>query len=420
MNIVILYEHIVRELDAVNSLRAALEKRGHHCEVFSGDFEVTNAYAYARKNRVDVILMPWFVDDEHFDLIYPVLRSNPDIKVVNLHHEQISSRVYERLLLPHNPLTEKNSYHFAWGTYFAGKLLEHGVPRERIYITGNIRNDKVFRIEKSKARLAEQFRLDAGKKWILYAENRGFASQRMNRSLKDALRNRGLSEEALEESARNSAEGLADFYEILKKLPESFLRQYEFIYRPHPGTRISESFPEGIHVIAELPIYEWIANSDLFLTCESTSIFEAEACGVPCATFNNMPSGELFRMAGLDRYPSLRSLSEITDRLITETARRQKRSPIYTDYLGPVDGHAIERTAAAIEAVGKEQSSIDFLGHRQSGKALVRRYLYEAATRISVKTGLLETIKFPRSSYWSSRDIPYTEYNRETYFQVAK
>lgn len=417
MNIVILYEHIVRELDAVTRLGKIIKKRGHNCVCFSGDFEVTRAYHYAKKNKVDVILMPWFVDDEHYDLIMPIIKTNPNIKIINLHHEQISSEVYEEVLFPHSELTENNSYHFAWGDYFKKQLISRGTPESRIFVTGNIRNDKAFVNSVTRKQLAEKYGLNQNKKWILYAENRGFASMRMNESLKIALRNRGLTDEEILESMNNSRDGLNSFFEILRSLPVEFLKKYEFIYRPHPGTQIEETFPEGVHLICELPIYDWILNSDLFVTCESTSIFEAEVCGIPCVTYNNLPASKKFQMAGVDKYPKLEKLTDINDELIERIKKEQSEKHIYQEYLGIVDGHAADRAADAIELISSQDSVINNYGHTLSKKVLIRRYLYEFLTWVSVKTGLLNKIKFPRSSYWSSRDIPYTKQNEEIYFK---
>lgn len=417
MTIIILYEHIVREWDAVQRLCTALQNARHKCVCFSGDFELTRAYAYAKKHKVDVILMPWFVDDEHFDLIYPILKSNPGIKVVNLHHEQISSKVYENVLFPQNKLTRDNSYHFAWGKYFADQLEAHGVEKRKIFITGNIRNDKAFQIEKTRGKLSEQFDLDSDKPWILFAENRGFASQRMNESMKQVLRDRGLTDEEIAESMQNNTDSLEEFYRILGNLPDEFLEKYEFIYRPHPGTKLETELPKGIHVICELPIYEWMANCDLFVTCESTSIFEAEVVGIPCVTFNNKPAKEKFLMAGVDRYPHLQALTDINDELIEGVKQGQNASPIYQDYLGLVDGHAVERAVEAIQSIGKEDDEIQFYGHKPPKRFIIRRYLYENMTWVSVKTGMLDKIKFPNSSYWSSRDIPYSKTNQKLYFK---
>lgn len=416
MRIIILYEHIVRELDAVKRLCAVLREKGHECVYFSGDFEMTKAYAYAKKHKVDAILMPWFVDDEHFDLIFPILRANPSIKVVNLHHEQISSKVYESVLFPQSKLTQANSYHFAWGSYFAEQLISRGTSPDRVFITGNIRNDKAFQIEKSRTELASQFKLDSDKKWILFAENRGFANQRMNESMKQALRDRGLTDDEIEESAKNSADSLHEFFQILQNLPRAFLDKYEFIYRPHPGTQAKVSFPKGVHLISELPIYEWMANCNLFVTCESTSIFEAEVCGIPCVTYNNLPAPDKFRMAGVDRYPKLNALTEIDDELIERVRKEQQDKHIYQDYLGLVDGEAVYRAADAVERIAESDGVINFFDHKYPVKMMVRRYLYEKATWVSVKTGLLDKIKFPNSSYWSSRDIPYSKKNTNLYF----
>ena len=140
MNVIILYQHLVREWDASQRLRALYEEAGDNAIVCSIDFERVKAYKYAKKNIPDVILVPFFVDHEHEEWLSAFIDLNRDVKIINLHQEQIGSKFSVGLMLPRTPFTKNGSFHFAWGEYFKALLLSCGVKEENIIITGNSRN----------------------------------------------------------------------------------------------------------------------------------------------------------------------------------------------------------------------------------------------------------------------------------------
>ena len=65
MNIIVFYEHLVREWEASNILADGFRRYGNTVEVFSIIFERTKAYEYCRENPVDEIFVPWFVNEQH-------------------------------------------------------------------------------------------------------------------------------------------------------------------------------------------------------------------------------------------------------------------------------------------------------------------------------------------------------------------
>ena len=291
MNVIIFYEHLVREWDSSQRLKALYEAQGDHAEVYSIFFEYFKAYRSAKKNIPDVILVPFFIDEIHEVHLSMFLDLNKNIRVINLHQEEIGSNISEGLIQPRTPYAKNGLFHFVWGEHFRNRLLSWGVKDANIIITGNSRNDMRNITRATKDELASEYGLSPRKKWILFAENRGWYQGRTGnmKALTSMMTARGLTEEQMLRAIREERENLEAFAEDMRGLGEDFGREYEFIYRPHPGTVLKyDGMPPCVHIIANRPIYDWIACCDLFLTCESTSIFEAEMMGKPCAIFHLM------------------------------------------------------------------------------------------------------------------------------------
>ncbi len=414
MNVLIFYEHLVREWDASQRLKKAHEYAGDNVEIKSIIFEKFDAYSSAKKRIPDVIYVPWFVEEIHEAILSSFLDLNPQAIVINLHQEEIGSENSEYKMLPRTEFTKNGSFHFVWGEYFKDRLIACGVREENIEVTGNIRNDIHNQSSISKAELASIYGLDVKKKWILFAENRGWTLSRYRKRGRLLTMLHGESDKQYEQFVKIERENLKGFIAQMQTLPQEFKSKYEFVYRPHPGTVLNYDFPEGVHVIGDRPIQDWINSCDLFLTCESTSIFEAEMKGKPCAIVPsvNIPDKES-KMAGVWEYPCIENISDINDALI-EKIRRQNCTgdPIYLKYLGVIDGHVASRMVEASKKLFKQKKNKECVGYlHATPKQICRHWLYEKVTKITVATGLLDIIQFPRSAYVEKRDIPYSKEN---------
>lgn len=414
LNIIIFYEHLAREWEATCRLRDLFEENGDHAEIFSIIFERMKAYSRAKKIIPDVLIMPFFVDAEHETFVSDILDVNPDVKVINLHHEEISSKRSISFLIPTTPFAKNGSFHFVWGEHFKNVLMNNGVKEENIFITGNIRNDLCRAAGMTKSELAEKYGLSPAKKWILFAENRGWLMGRDNLLARQILSERGLSFERFDINLKNEKENLAVFTAQFKKFTPEFAAEFEFIYRPHPGTVLNYEVPECVHIIGDRSIYDWIDCCDLFLTCESTSIFEAEIIGKPCAIVPSMNKPEeQDKVAGVWEFPQIENVYDITNELINEiTEKNRTREPIYPRYLGVIDGHAADRVVEATKLVlNMNISDEDKKFAHSTAKQNLKQFAYENLTWLMVKLNLLDAVRFPHSAYGEKRDIPYSAEN---------
>ncbi|MBR6525974.1 MAG: hypothetical protein IKT57_08370 [Clostridia bacterium] len=413
MNVIIFYEHLVREWNAVQQLKKALEEKGARVKVYSLIFQRTEAILDSLAHHPDVIYMPWYNLELHEQILSPIVRKNP-VVIINQHQEQVGSPASEVQLIPNTEATKNGCYHFAWGKHFENLMLNNGVDASMIRVTGNVRNDagKSKKPTISKQELAEAYNLDAGKKWILFAENRGWLSQRNSEKTMQELIAMGSTAEQLKASLTYETTGLQMLVDEMWKLDENFAAQYELIYRPHPGTQFEKAIPDCVHVLTDRSIYDWINVVDLFLTCESTSIFEAEMCGVPCATIDHVEKITENKMAGLPDYPRLNSLLDINDEWIAALKEEQQnREPIYQRYIGLVDGKACERTVNETMEILKTPAKPQNL-KKSTLYMNLHQLIFEVVTFIMVKAGLLYKLRFPKSAYVEARDIPYSSENK--------
>ena len=412
MNAIIFYEHLVREWAAVKSLKQELEAKGFRVKAYSLIFQRTAAWFDSIFHRPDVIYLPWYNLEIHEKILDPFYRLSPNVIIINQHQEQISSPTSSVALFPKTEATKNGCYHFAWGDFFKELLIDQGVKEELIYVTGNIRNDAGKDSVATKEALAKEFGLDVNKKWILFAENRGWLAQRnTDGTIKEMLRV-GLSMDHINDHIAYTKTSLDALFTDINSLGEEFAAKYEFIYRPHPGTQFDIELPSYAHVLSNRPIYDWIINCDLFLTCESTSIFEAEMCGVPCATVHHIDVKESERMAGVHDYPKLSTLKVINDEFISELALAQKqREPIYKRYFGYVDGCSCKRTVEATMEILKKPAPHGFPMCKSTVYDNLRYFTYETLTFIITKLGLMKKLRFPRTAYTEARDIPYSSEN---------
>lgn len=415
MNIILFYEHLTREWDALLDLKQDLENNGNRVIIFSIIYERFKALTYARKYPPDVLFVPWFVDESHEKIYAPFIKLNKELIIINLHHEEIGSAASYPVYMPKTNYTKNGSFHFVWGDSFAEHLFDAGVMPDRVYITGNIRTDSVIkRADIDKKKLGELYSLDPQKKWILFAENRGYYVQRINDQLRQELIRRGMTDELINCRANYEKESLDLFVSDLGKVDPFLRTNYEFIYRPHPGTHEPEGLPDWVHVNSDRSIYDWIETCDLFLTTGSTSIFEAELYHKPCAIYDPLPIPKDIHIEALNDYPRFWSISEITEKAIKELNEffLQNDKEIFKRYIGACDGLAKSRI---IDSLYNIKNNFDLSILAQFSKDIsvdspqnyLRHYIYEIVTFLFTKTGLLYKLKFPRSAYGESKDIPY-------------
>lgn len=405
MRLIIFYEHKVRELPSIGFLKSALESRGHEVNVFSMSFEWASAYSYAKKNSIDVLIVPWCYSKNHFRYFTPFYDLNRDLKIINFHHEQITPIVTESVLLSKDEESRNQVFHLCWSNYFRDRLIRSGVDATRIYTVGNLKMSLIGDAAVSKDSLAAEYNLDQNKKWILFAESRRIDSVSYEKNKEHIVDLFGVSCEDYDCQFDRWVSSVQEFVKQVKSLPDTFFERYEFIYRPHPATILEYDLGDRVSVIFDRPISDWLANVDVFCTWQSTSAFEAELAGLPVLIHECVPIPEAERMPGVYNYIKIKELAEINDALVERAALFQRERPIYPEYIGEVSSNASLLYVNAIEDIQRISEKSTRVPFKHSW--ILRMYVFEFVTRVLYRMKLIKKLKWPNSSFMMYDDIPY-------------
>lgn len=406
MNIILFYQHVGRELYSIKKLEKILTERGHSVFVYSIDFEFDTAIRKAKKIRIDIIVSPWMYHDTNYQDFVPFIRTNGNIKIINLHSEQIYSPFSKVVLLPAKGAASDYVYHFCWGESFKNDLLSIGIPKELIYVTGSMRNDEAFGTSLSKEELSKRYDLNPKKKWILFAENRNFIKN--TNILNGEFLKKGVSEKELIERYDYTKAQLIATIEDINSLPDEFFDCYELIYRAHPGFQGDMGVTNlRVNEISDLSIYEWINASEVCVVWNSTSAFESDMMHVPVIVCSKDAIPEKYETIGLNNYKHISYLMDLINIDLNKILQEQEAKKNYVYYYGEIDGNATINVANAIETISLNQDEYKAELIPVDLKHQIRWRINLIVTRILIKIKLFDVFKFPRSSYQHKSDIPF-------------
>lgn len=303
------WEHIHREmLPSLLTLRA-LEARGI-------PWVLEHVRTLDRYAGREVLLMPFYYDPSDVDRY--LFRSGLGGKVlINMLYEQMHFACARKYLLPDGPLAREHMTHCAWGPRFVELLVEHGVPKEHIRITGHPRFDVYSRPELllSREMMAKTYGLDANKPWILVPYNFNLAY--IKNDLRDTLIARGY---ALTQPFIDGVRDARDAFTAMVRTLAAAVPDAELILRVHPAGYEAASLYEGeaarfanLHVIAEYDIANWISQSALTIVWNSTSAMECMVAGKPVIGYEPEPFGARYDYDVNRILPAVRTVDEVVD-----------------------------------------------------------------------------------------------------------
>ncbi len=286
VNAVLSWEHTHREVLAALIFQHEMGKRGLPSSLrqLSGNHGLLPPRS--------VYFTPFYYDD--FDLgRYHFNAAASSAWLVNLSYEQMHFRCGRSYLLPDGRFAREQMLHCAWGERYRHLLQAHGIPDERIRLTGHPRFDIYDRptLLFTRAQLAAQFGLDPDKPWILvpYNFNLSYITDRQRRGLE--ARNYHLSDDFLQ--------GVADAREAFTQMVRDITDRFpdvEVILRVHPAGYESETIYKdeprlgrNLHLISAFDIANWIRASALVIVWNSTSAMEALVAGVPAISYEPFP-----------------------------------------------------------------------------------------------------------------------------------
>lgn len=203
-----------------------------------------------------------------------------NVPLIVYHSEQFFAHYYDEekfSISKFNEYKENIDAHLVWGSYFKDKLVSLGVPDNKIYVVGNIKNEIAHYMSSS-----DIIRMEKGNHKYDYMFVSSFSLAEMTDEEFRLYRRQFNLPSWIDErpNAAQCREGMISFIELVaKNLPDKSI-----IVRRHPG----ES-PNGYSrlkkynnvVFSEMGPFSFDAlSSKLVLLQDSTSIFELETLGI--------------------------------------------------------------------------------------------------------------------------------------------
>lgn len=312
VDIVIRYEHKVRELEGIMLLKIEMERRGYTVAFVAN-------YDYKDKKRYtpNLIISPAIYNEGQ--LMIDIPRYGLKKKIANLLWEQVNVRSHEES--PQNPQnvygTGQKTITLCWGDNTKRRLIAAGMPESNAKVVGLINTDflrKPFtKLLSTKEQLAEEYGINVAAKWNLFVSS--FAYCELDAVQEMQIR-KDFGDKFFEDYTNISVESrkilLNWFEKALEKYPEEVL-----IYRPHPD-EIAKSqdlhslvarYP-NFHVIGDLSLKHWFNAADKIYNWHSTGIIDAVYLKKTCRMLRPCPIADDYEYRLFDDASQINTLEE--------------------------------------------------------------------------------------------------------------
>lgn len=294
IDVLILYEHIPRELETCILLGRILEDLGLKVEIRSIPFQFWEAQDQLRPR---LAVSPWRTKR----ILHLKAPGGGMPFVLDLHQEQIGNVSNQKMYyMSEEPFC--SFFHAAWGQSFRDGLVEGGVDASKVFVTGYPRLDfyrpELLGLSLSRKKLASLYGLDPEKQWVVIVSS--FSHADISSEDRRRFKKYGLTEE--DEWANESILSRNSAFEMISTASAKN-PGVEFIYRPHPSesSDVPERKGKGMRVIRELDIRHWFINSDAALIWNSTACVESFLARVPFYKFRPRPLGANWEIPMLEK-----------------------------------------------------------------------------------------------------------------------
>lgn len=276
IDVLIIFEHISRELETCLYLKFELQKRGLKCELAPLHF---NRYLTNIKFKPKLVILPFLNSNADFTLRHLREVHGEEVIALNLHHEQLYNDSTKKFMLPKDEYS-RDAYHLAWTKNFATDLEESGVAQDKIRVLCNPRFDSFWLKSNANLLYGKKFEeiifFPTTFAWAFVSEDYFLSIGHMSKE--NFYRIRGITDQAARAYFK-------DISELAIKYPEKL-----FLVRPHPYEDISYfikkfmeysglmELPENICIERKGNVYECIKVSSVIIGWCTTTNIEAAMC----------------------------------------------------------------------------------------------------------------------------------------------
>lgn len=279
-------EHVARELDLACLAKAEIERQrpGTRVEIRQFYRDLDRALS---EGEPEITVLPFFyrtTDEGIRELVHRWKRT----LFFTLSFEQLLSPASAKTRIPGDRFTREGVYHLAWGGFFKNFLIAGGVKPERVVMVGNpvcaLYRAPYLNFYPTRTKIAERYRLDPKKKWLLFPEDQKYAF--FSDLHIENLSKQGADADELTSLREYSKRSLT---ELFRWCSAAAVENIEVIIRPRPATpreflqefarlNVPNLHPD-LHFIKEESARDWILAADGLLSAYSTTLIEAAVAG---------------------------------------------------------------------------------------------------------------------------------------------
>ena len=297
--VLIIYEHKVREYFYCKLLQSELEARNIKVRICHHDY--LDTWKYKLFSYPKIVIAPCALSTEIFSGFTVMNRYSDFLRgrapfYINLQAEQLFREDGKDYNFLDDSEYDASLYYICWGEYRKKQLLELGVKEDHIAVVGAIHLDflrpELQELYFSKKEIAICYGIDPLKRWGLFISSYTYAGmlEQDKRWCKEVMTsvNNSYDEGLLEEKIRISNNSRTIMINWIERYLESCDDIY--IYRIHPHERISkemreltERFPKRFLIVKEETLQQWILVSDYINIWISTAIIDVYLARKPCS-----------------------------------------------------------------------------------------------------------------------------------------
>ena len=355
VDVVLLVEHVARELDIACAIKHLIECRHGLSLVLATryhDIEKT-----LRRYEPQAVVVPYCYAGGPWS---DVLSRWPNIPYINLAYEQLFSTLTSGYKIPKGVFPKERVLHVGWGDFYRDHLLSHGVQPQNIVVNGNpsyaLYRKPYSRYFDTRDDLALRHGLDSGRRWVFVPENFGIVFVEPDR-LKGYAG--AMGEDKVRVWRENTVKSFQEVARWWRAAAES--GGVEVIVRPRPAIP-DETFRAGVveaigplpthlHILKDGTVKEWNLASDLVLSNYSTTLVEAAVAGKPVFMLEPLPFPDFVRADWHDLVGRLKTQAEFLEATKHPPADASRALKRHAEELMMAHGDAIGNLADLIADV---------------------------------------------------------------------
>lgn len=353
IDVILQYEHKVRELESLLNIKALLEDMGKTVKVSSIWYENE---IDASKYKPKMVVSPFCYSESVQTYIPYTRRYGNDFIKVNLHQEQLFNEDSKKFMLPNDSFS-KDVQHIAWGESFSNALISSGVSSEHIKITGSPRLDlsHFYGNVNYKEKLSEEYGIDKHKKWILFPTN--FSLAFVDKEYIKRIKENGFSD--IEETVEFMKSNFSVFKDWINQLYLDIdSNEYQIILRPHPFVDINKYKAamgsitnQKVIVLREESPYVWLSAADKIFVWTSTIAIEAFAMSKRVYGYSPLPIPKKMSMDFMNYIPYSNNYEELKQMVLSNEDNKSVNNLdlFIKENFYALDGHSTWRIANFID-----------------------------------------------------------------------